>query len=192
MSDETRRSTAWQAALTTLQEVAPPFIPAGAHAMTVVIEYPPGDPGSLHELEIEVRECVTVQPYGDFSGKVVIVTGAGSGIGRTTARAFVRAGARVLGVGRREDALTETATGHPEIVAYSADVCAPDAPGRVIDAAAGRWGRLDVLVNSAGRRAGGRPIRSRGGAGTGHHRDAGVTAPDVDLTLVDAKAMPCY
>jgi len=40
------RSTAWQTALTMLQEVEPPFIPAGAHAMTVVVEYPPGDPGS--------------------------------------------------------------------------------------------------------------------------------------------------
>ncbi|MES9605733.1 cupin domain-containing protein [Actinomadura sp. NPDC000929] len=40
------RSTAWQTALTTVQEVESPFIPAGAHAMTVVIEYPPGDPGA--------------------------------------------------------------------------------------------------------------------------------------------------
>ena len=40
------RSNAWQTALTTVQEVEPPFIPAGAHAMTVVIEYPPGDPGA--------------------------------------------------------------------------------------------------------------------------------------------------
>ncbi|GAA1697547.1 cupin domain-containing protein [Nonomuraea maheshkhaliensis] len=40
------RSTAWQTALTVLQEAQPPFIPEGAHAMTVVIEYPPGDPGA--------------------------------------------------------------------------------------------------------------------------------------------------
>lgn len=36
----------WQSALTVLQEAEPPSIPAGAHAMTVVIEYPPGDPGA--------------------------------------------------------------------------------------------------------------------------------------------------
>ena len=40
------RSTAWQTALTLLQEAEPPFIPAGAQAMTVVIEFPPGDPGT--------------------------------------------------------------------------------------------------------------------------------------------------
>nr|WP_296072144.1 cupin domain-containing protein [uncultured Actinoplanes sp.] len=50
MSDVTNggkpRSTAWQTALTMLQDVEPPFIPAGAHAMTITIEYPPGDPGA--------------------------------------------------------------------------------------------------------------------------------------------------
>lgn len=39
-------SNTWQTALTVLQEATPPFIPDGAHAMTVVIEYPPGDPGT--------------------------------------------------------------------------------------------------------------------------------------------------
>ena len=40
------RSTAWRTALTVLQETELPFIPAGARAMTAVIEYPPGDPGA--------------------------------------------------------------------------------------------------------------------------------------------------
>jgi quercetin dioxygenase-like cupin family protein len=40
------RSNAWQSAVTVVQEAQPPFIPAGAHAMTVVVEYPPGDPGA--------------------------------------------------------------------------------------------------------------------------------------------------
>src|SRR5262245_3973026 len=40
------RSASWQTALTVLSEVTPPFIPQGAHAMTVVLEYPPGDPGT--------------------------------------------------------------------------------------------------------------------------------------------------
>jgi len=46
MTDTEPRSTAWQTALTSLQEVEVPFIPEGAHGMTVVVEFPPGDPGS--------------------------------------------------------------------------------------------------------------------------------------------------
>ena len=39
-------SGAWQSAITVVQEVEPPFIPAGAHAMTIVVEWPPGHPGN--------------------------------------------------------------------------------------------------------------------------------------------------
>ncbi|MFD3380960.1 MULTISPECIES: SDR family NAD(P)-dependent oxidoreductase [unclassified Streptomyces] len=90
------------------------------------------------------------QSHEDFTGKVVVVTGAGSGIGRATAQAFARAGAHVLGVGRRGDALAETAAEHAGIVAHAADLCAPDVPQQVIEAATDRWGRLDVVVNNAG------------------------------------------
>jgi NAD(P)-dependent dehydrogenase (short-subunit alcohol dehydrogenase family) len=121
---------------------------------------------------------VTVHPDGDFSGKVVIVTGAGSGIGRATARAFARAGAQVLGAGRREDALAETAAGHTGIVAHSADVCGPDAPTRVVDAAIGRWGRLDVLVNSAGATKM-MPLAETTAEGVAGLFDLNVTAPSL-------------
>lgn len=40
------QDTSWENALTVVQEVQPPFIPADAHAMTVVIDYPPGSPGA--------------------------------------------------------------------------------------------------------------------------------------------------
>ena len=40
------RSSVWETALVVVGEATPPFIPEGAHAMTVVIEYPPGDPGA--------------------------------------------------------------------------------------------------------------------------------------------------
>ncbi|MFD3401209.1 cupin domain-containing protein [Kribbella sp. NPDC058693] len=47
MTDTTeQRSTAWQTALTMLQEVEPPFVPESFHVMTVVVEYPAGDPGA--------------------------------------------------------------------------------------------------------------------------------------------------
>lgn len=40
------RSNAWQSAVTVLLEKDPPFVPEGAHAMTIVVEFPPGDPGT--------------------------------------------------------------------------------------------------------------------------------------------------
>ncbi|TDD55216.1 SDR family NAD(P)-dependent oxidoreductase [Saccharopolyspora elongata] len=90
------------------------------------------------------------QLHQEFTGKVVVVTGAGSGIGRAVARAFAHAGARVLGVGRRREALEETAAGHSGIAVHSADLRAPDIPQEVVDVATGQWGRLDILVNNAG------------------------------------------
>jgi NADP-dependent 3-hydroxy acid dehydrogenase YdfG len=89
-------------------------------------------------------------PNHHLAGRVVIVTGAGSGIGRATAIAFAQAGAHVLGVGRREANLHQTARAHPPITAFVADICADGTPATVINEAIDRWGRVDVLVNIAG------------------------------------------
>ena len=85
-----------------------------------------------------------------LADRTVIVTGAGSGIGRATAVAFAQAGAHVLGVGRREANLRETANTHSAITPFVADICADGAPAAVVDEVISRWGRIDVLVNNAG------------------------------------------
>ncbi len=87
-----------------------------------------------------------------FKDKVVIVTGAGSGIGAGTARRFLQEGAFVVLNGRREEKLRETVAGfdaakslvHPGDVSDEAYV-----KSLVADTVA-RFGKLDVLVNNAG------------------------------------------
>jgi NAD(P)-dependent dehydrogenase (short-subunit alcohol dehydrogenase family) len=86
----------------------------------------------------------------ELAGKVAIVTGASSGIGRATAIALAHRGANVLITGRRQEPLTDAASGHANIIAYAADVSRPDDAGRTIAKAVDVWGRLDILVNNAG------------------------------------------
>ncbi|MES9511409.1 SDR family oxidoreductase [Streptomyces sp. NPDC000609] len=84
------------------------------------------------------------------SSRIVVVTGAGTGIGRATARAFAAEGAHVVAIGRRAEPLRESAAGHDRITPLAADITAEGEPDRIVRAVLEAHGRLDVLVNNAG------------------------------------------
>lgn len=88
------------------------------------------------------------------AGKVAIVTGAGSGIGRAVARTLLGKGFRVGLAGRREDALQETLQTCPELsdsaICVSTDVTSPDSVTSLFDQVVAQFGRVDVLFNNAG------------------------------------------
>ncbi|KAJ55231.1 ketoreductase [Actibacterium mucosum KCTC 23349] len=85
-----------------------------------------------------------------WNGKVAVVTGGSSGIGRATALALADLGANVLITGRGADKLAEVAALSDRIEALQADSADPDTAPQIIDAATNRWGRLDLLVNNSG------------------------------------------
>lgn len=86
--------------------------------------------------------------------RVVIVTGASSGIGAALARAAADAGYRVAIVARRVERLEKVARAIRDaggtVVSVAGDVTAGDMPGRIVAAAMSSFGRIDVVVNNAG------------------------------------------
>ncbi len=84
-----------------------------------------------------------------FDGKVALVTGAGSGIGRAVAIALGRSGARLHLVGRREAALAGAAEEIPDAHVNPADVSTDAGIARIAREIAAGPGRLDILVHSA-------------------------------------------
>lgn len=81
----------------------------------------------------------------------ILITGAGSGIGRATAIAFVGAGWNVALVGRRQDALEQTAALAGGGLVLPSDVTKPEQVDAIFAATAAKFGRLDALFNNAGR-----------------------------------------
>ncbi|MFI8965082.1 SDR family oxidoreductase [Streptomyces sp. NPDC053493] len=88
---------------------------------------------------------------------IAVVTGAGSGIGRSVARALVEAGWSVALAGRRAEALEETAASLPaeRVLCVPTDVTSAEQVAALFSAVRDRFGRVDLLFNNAGTFAGG-------------------------------------
>ncbi|KAG5537219.1 hypothetical protein RHGRI_024607 [Rhododendron griersonianum] len=91
----------------------------------------------------------------NVSGKVVLITGASSGIGEHLAYEYAKGGACLVLVARREKQLQEVACkarrlGSPDVIVETGDVSKVEDCKRFVDAALNHFGRLDHLVNNAG------------------------------------------
>jgi NAD(P)-dependent dehydrogenase (short-subunit alcohol dehydrogenase family) len=98
--------------------------------------------------------CMSVLDSFRLDDKVVIVTGASSGLGVAFAQAFAEAGADVVLGARRADRLSETATlveaaGRTSL-AVATDVSVPGQCQALVDSAMQTFGRVDILINNAG------------------------------------------
>jgi len=90
----------------------------------------------------------------NIEGKVVVITGASSGLGEATARHLSALRARVVLGARRVDRLqalaTELNSGGDKALAVATDVTDRDQVKKLVDATVQKFGRVDVLINNAG------------------------------------------
>ncbi|WP_345471865.1 SDR family oxidoreductase [Glutamicibacter ectropisis] len=89
-------------------------------------------------------------PQINEATRTVVITGAGSGIGRATARLLLSQGWNVVLAGRTKSTLEETAQSHPSALVIPTDVTDASAVDELFSAAQQRFGSVDVLFNNAG------------------------------------------
>ncbi|MET3816080.1 SDR family oxidoreductase [Pantoea sp. UYEF8] len=90
----------------------------------------------------------------NIKDKVIVITGASSGMGEAAARHLAQKGARVVLAARRSDRIDAVANEINELggsaIAMATDVTLEDDVKALVDAAVKQWGRIDVLINNAG------------------------------------------
>lgn len=91
---------------------------------------------------------VSISHPAELEGKVAIVTGAGSGIGRSIVELFNNRGAKVIAVDSEDSVASLERSG---LVPLKADVTHDGSAEKAVKAAVDRFGKLDILVNNAGR-----------------------------------------
>lgn len=82
--------------------------------------------------------------------KVWFITGAGRGLGVNIAKAALAAGHAVVATGRDPAKVIAAVGNHDQLLAIKLDVTRPEDAVAAVEAAVGKFGRIDVLVNNAG------------------------------------------
>src|SRR5688572_23859246 len=115
----------------------------------------PSRSGQFRGMNVSITSpelSIDAHPARYLLNRVALVLGGGSGLGRAIARAYLREGAAVVVGDLNEAAGVETldvAEGRERVLALRSDVADPASTAAAVEAAVGRFGRLDVLVNCA-------------------------------------------